>query len=80
MRIRRDAPGKRGHPFLRASFFVPGMLKFILENGILEVPHKAGKGSGREGKEAFARLWSAYGSKILCSKKRKKNRYFQNLG
>lgn len=47
MRIRRDAPGKRGHPFLRASFFVPGMLKFILENGILEVPHKAGKGSGR---------------------------------
>ncbi|RHV48350.1 hypothetical protein DXB46_10315 [Lachnospiraceae bacterium OM04-12BH] len=44
MRIRRDAPGKRGHPFLRVSFFVPGMLKFILENGILEVPHKARKG------------------------------------
>ena len=49
MRIRRDAPGKRGHPFLRASFFtgilfVLGMLKFILENGILEVPHKARKG------------------------------------
>ena len=44
MRIRRDAPGKRGHPFFRAFFFTPGMLKFILENGILEVPHKARKG------------------------------------
>ena len=39
MRIRWDAPGKRGHPF-----FTSGMLKFILENGILEVPHKARKG------------------------------------